>query len=120
MRFRQLGGTFQIWPPAASNEYLGLEYISKNWARAADGSGKTAFTVDTDTCVFPDRLMVLGLMLKYFAVKGFDTTEYRRSYEMELSIAKANDMGAPTLSFAPQVSQVLIGVANIPDSNYGS
>ena len=120
MRFRRLGGTFQIWPPIAANEYLGMEYVSSNWARDNAGTPKGSFTVDTDTCIFPDRLMVLGLKQKYFEVKGFDTTALTRDYADELSISKANDMGAATLSFAPQVSQVLIGVANIPDSGYGT
>ena len=120
MRFRRLGGTFQIWPPIAANEYLGMEYVSKNWALSSTGTGKESFTADTDTCIFPDRLMVLGLKKKYFEVKGFDTTALVRDYLDELNISKANDMGSATLSFAPQVSQVLIGVANIPDSGYGT
>jgi hypothetical protein len=120
LRFRRLGGTFQIWPPIASAEYLGMEYVSSNWAASATGTGKPSFTVDTDTCIFPDRLMVLGLKLKYFAVKGFDTTDLRQDYSDELSIAMANDMGSETLSFAPQLSQMLIGVANLPDTGYGS
>lgn len=120
LRFRRLGGTFQIWPPIASAEYLGMEYVSNQWAQSAAGAGKGSFTVDTDTCIFPDRLMVLGLKLKYFAVKGFDTTDLRADYDAELSIAMANDMGSETLSFAPQLSQQLIGVANLPDTAYGS
>lgn len=119
VRFRPLGGYFQIWPAITSNEFLGMEYVSKNWARDAAGASKAAFTVDTDTCVFPDRLMVMGLKLKYFAVKGFDTSEFRKDYEMQLNISKATDMGAPTLSFAPRPSDALIGIANVPDSNYG-
>ena len=39
--------------------------------------------------------------------------------QAELNVAKANDMGSATLSFAPQPSQVLIGIANVPDSNFG-
>ena len=120
VRFRRLGGTFQIWPPIVANELLGMEYVSNQWAVSLAGAGKSSFTVDTDTCVFPDRLMVLGLKLKYFAVKGFDTTRLDREYESELSIAKANDMGSQTLSFAPRLSQTLIGVASIPDTGYGS
>lgn len=120
IRFRRLGGTFQIWPPTTSNELLGMEYVSSNWALASGGVGKSSFTADTDTCIFPDRLMVLGLKLKYFSVKGFDTQRFESEYMAELNIAKANDMGSATLSFAPQPSQVLIGVANIPDTGYGS
>lgn len=119
VRFRPLGGYFQIWPAITANEFLGMEYVSKHWARDVAGAAKAAFTVDTDTCVFPDRLMVLGLKMKYFSVKGFDISAYAREYAMELSISKATDMGAPTLSFSPRPSDALLGIANIPDSNYG-
>lgn len=120
LRFRRMGGFFQIWPPIASAEYLGWEYVSNAWAQDTTGAGKSSFTVDTDTCIFPDRLMVLGLKLKYFEVKGFDTTALSRDYQDELSIAMANDMGSETLSFAPQLSQQLLGVANLPDTGLGS
>lgn len=118
--FRLLGGTFQIWPPMAANEYLGFEYMSKNWAYDLSGTAKSSFTVDTDTCIFPDRLMVLGLKLKYFEIKGFDTTAFNRDYTAQLSIAKASNMGSPTLSFAPRINTILIGPDQIPDTGYGS
>jgi hypothetical protein len=119
VRFRRLGGTFQIWPPLASNEELGMEYVSTQWAADTAAAGKTSLTVDTDTCIFPDRLMVAGLKHKYFTVKGFGPV-YQNDWERELSLAKANDSGAPMLSFAPRPSQVLIGIANVPDTGYGS
>lgn len=118
--YRALGGTFQIWPPIASAEYIGFEYLSKNWAYDASGNSKSSFTVDTDTCVYPDRLMVLGLKRKYFEIKGFDTTALTRDYSEQISIAKASNKGAPTLSFAPRYTTILIGPNQIPDSGYGS
>lgn len=122
IRFRILGGLFQIWPALGANHQLGFEYISNQWVTVSGGSSpsKSSFTVDTDTCVFPDRLMVLGLKLKYFEIKGFDTLALYRDYTMQLDIAKANDGGSPTLSFAPRPSSVLVGYENIPDANYGS
>lgn len=118
--FRDLGGYFQIWPATASNEYLGFEYMSKNWAYDTNGTAKSSFTVDTDTCVFPDRLMVLGLKLKYFETKGFDTTALNRDFTAQLSIAKAANKGSGTLSMAPRVATILIGPNQIPDSGFGS
>lgn len=119
IRYRLLAGYFQTYPPIASPEYLGWEYVSNAWAVANDGTTKQAFTADTDTCVFPDRLMVVGLMHKYFTVKGFGPI-YRDEYMRQLDIAKAADKGSATLSMAPNASQVLIGVNNIPDSNFGN
>ena len=120
VRWRILDGQFQIWPVMNTNEYLGWEYRSKGWARSAAGAIKNSFTADSDTTVFDDRVMVLATKLKYFQVKSFDTTALMQDYQRYLSVAKANDKGAPNLSFAPYPSKVLIGYANIPDTGYGS
>ncbi len=118
IRYRIFGGYFQIWPAVGVNEVLGFEYVSNYWAASSAGATQSSFIADTDTCIFPDRLMVLGLKHKYFQVKGFGDI-YKSDYEEELSEAKANDSGSPTLSMAPQASGVLITWNNIPDSGYG-
>lgn len=120
IRYRIFGNYFQIWPMMSTAEVLGFEYISNAWAADVSGNPKTSITIDTDTCIFPDRLMVLGLKKKYFEIKGFDTTAFERDFMAELDIAKANDAGSATLSFAPRVSNVLINWNQIPDSGYGS
>ena len=120
IRWRIMGQKFQIWPLTSTNEYLSFEYISGNWAQSSTGTGQTQFLADTDTCIFPDRLIVLGLKKKYFEVKGFDTSAFQRDYDMQLNISKANDAGSPTLSLAPRTANVLIGWENIPDANYGA
>jgi hypothetical protein len=120
VRWRILGNTFQIWPPYNTQEYLGFEYRSKGFVRSATGEVKNSFTTDTDTTVLDDTIIVLATKLKYFQIKSFDTTALQADYMRYLSIAKANDKGSATLSFAPQPSAVLIGWANIPDTGYGS
>ena len=120
IRWRILDNQFQIWPPMNTNEYLGWEYKSKGFARAADGTVKNSFTADSDTTVLDDRIFVLGTKLKYWSIKGFDTTTLVQEYQRYLSVAKAQDKGAANLSFAPYPSKVLIGYANIPDTGYGS
>ena len=120
IRWRILDNQFQVWPPMNTNEYLGWEYKSKGWVRGYDGTVKTSFTADSDTTILDDRIVVLGTKLKYWAIKGFDTTALMQEYQRYLSVAKASDKGAPNLSFAPYPSKVLIGYANIPDTGYGS
>jgi hypothetical protein len=120
IRWRLLGKYFQIWPGMNGGELLGFEYRSKAWAEAADGTPKNSFTADDDTCIYPDRLMVLGTKLKYFEAKGFDTTALYRDYLMEFETAVAQDTAAANLSFAPRPGTVLIGYDNIPDSGYGT
>ena len=120
IRWRIMGQKFQIWPLTSTNEYLSFEYISTNWATSTTGATQSSLIQDTDTNIFPDRLMVLGLKKKYFEIKGFDTSSFQRDYDMQLNIAKANDAGSATLSLAPRVANVLIGWENIPDANYGA
>ena len=120
IRWRILDNQFQIWPPMNTQEYLGWEYRSRGFARGADGSVKNSFTADSDTTVLDDRVFVQGTKLKYWSIKGFDTTTLLQEYQRYLSVAKAEDKGSPNLSFAPYPSKVLIGWANIPDTGYGS
>jgi hypothetical protein len=120
IRWRLFGNYFQIWPGYSNAEFLGYEYRSKGWATAANGTVKNSFTADTDTCIYPDRLMVLSTKLKYFQAKGFDTTALYRDYLTEFETSVAQNTSAANLSFAPRPGSVLIGWDNIPDSGYGS
>lgn len=120
VRFRPLGGLFQIWPAIGAAHLLGFEYVSNTWAASSVGAAQSSFSADTDTCIFPDRLMVLFLKKKYFEVKGFDVTAIERDFQAELDLAKAHDAGSPTLSMNPRVADVLLSWNNIPDSGFGS
>ncbi len=125
MRFRILGGYFQIWPPSGIADYIGFEYLSNQWvlSAAAQAAGptpdKSSFTVDTDTCIYNDTLMVLGLKSKYMQAKQW-ADPYGPLFFAQKSIAIANDAGSLKLSMAPRLSEVLIGQMNIPDSGYGT
>ena len=121
MRYRIIGNEFVIWPAAyGANIVLGFEYQSNSWVVAADGTDKQKATVDTDTFLFPDRLLVLGTKLKYFEIKGFDTTTLYADYQRELSKFKAQDAGADTLSMAPRYPNILLTQNNIPDTGFGN
>ena len=120
VRWRILGNTFQIWPPSNTQEYLGFEYRSKGWVRNAAGDVLNYFQNDSDTTVLDDSVVAILTKLKYFQIKSFDTTSLQQDYMRYLNVAKANDKGSATLSFAPAPSAVLIGWANIPDTGYGS
>jgi len=121
MRYRIMGDEFVIWPASyADNIVLGFEYQSNGWVIAANGTPKTKATVDTDTFLFPDRLLVLGTKLKYFEIKGFDTTTLFSDYQRELSKFKAQDAGADTLSMAPRYPNILLTQNNLPDTGFGN
>jgi len=120
MRYRIMGNKFTIWPMATTQVTLGFEYQSNAWVESAAGVAKTTATVDTDTFLFPDRLLVLGTKLKYFEIKGFDTTTLYSDYQRELSKFKAQDAGADTLSMAPRYPNILLTQNNLPDTGFGN
>lgn len=119
VRWRLLGQYFQIWPGFSNAEALGFEYRSKGWATSASGTSQNSFTADTDTCIYPDRVVVLFTKLKYFSAKGFDTTMMYKDFMTELDTAIAQNVSGANLSFAPKPGNILIGYENIPDTGYG-
>ena len=123
-RFRVYGDLFVIWPPPDSERDLRFEYISDFWVTAASGSSptKASLTVDTDTNIFADRLLVTGLKLRYAEVNGMDwlLATLNKQYMRLLDISKAADAGSQTLSMAPRFGSRLLSWDNIPDSGLGS
>ena len=120
MRYRIMGGKFQIWPQVSTNEYLRFEYVSNAWASSSGGTAQSSFSADTDTCIYSDRLMTLGLKKKFLEAKGLSSEAVSNEFYQQLAIAKSNDAGSATLSMAPKMSSVLIGFENIPDGSiYG-
>ena len=120
MRFRIAGNKFVIWPMPTAQVILGFEYQSGSWAASASGTPQQKLINDTDTSLFPDYLMILGTKLKYFQIKGFDTTELKADYYRELSKFKAQDAGADTLSLAPKYPNILLTQNNLPDTGFGN
>ncbi len=116
VRWRLFGSYFQIWPGFSNSEALGFEYRSLGWARSAAGVAQNSFQADTDTCIFPDRLMVLSTKVKYMESKGLPTQALYQDRTRNLETAIARDTGAANLSFAPRPGTVLIGYDNLPDS----
>lgn len=119
IRWRVIGSTFQTWPPIATNDRLSFEYISNGWALGAAAVAQTTFLKDTDTCIFPDRLMITGLKMRYQQAKGLGS-DFADQYDRLLSIAQGNDGAAGTLSMRQARVNGLITWNNIPDSGYGS
>ena len=120
LRFRILGGKFNIFPASAGVVRLKFEYTSNGWVEAADGTVKTEFTLDTDTCIFRDRTIIAGLKYEFFKIKGFETDGLWRDYQIQQEFEKGIDKGAPTLSMSDRGGNLFLGNSSIPDSGYGS
>lgn len=118
-RFRVMSNCIAVSPPPPNGLIFAFEYISKNFVVAADGTRKSSFTLDTDTCIFDDSLMVLGAKTLFFQAKGFDFSLEGQQFANLLSQCKAQDASAPTLSISPRRSSMFLSNANLPDGNWG-
>jgi hypothetical protein len=121
LRFRIKGNLIYVDPIPTAAYTVAFEYISNKWVLASDGSTyKTSFTADNDTALFDDSLLILGTGLRFFRIKGFDTTALSGDFARALGNATAQDQGAPTLSLARRHRSLFITSDNAPESGFGS
>ena len=123
-RFRQIGrgsDVFRIWPPPTAQDApatFAYEYLSAYWAQNSAGTPQSGFVLDTDTCVFDDRVMIAGIKYNFFAVKGFDATRFERDYNVLIQTSMGSDGGAQTLDMARRRWPIFISPASVPDGNW--
>ncbi len=100
--FRIQSNQLVLYPTPTAVESLAYEYVSNLWVLATGGTSptKAAFSVDSDTCVFPDDLMKAGLKFYFLRAKKLDFGVEEETYNKILSARKAQDVPAETLSFS--------------------
>lgn len=102
-RYRIRQGHLLMTPTPAASHSLAFEYLSKNWILGADGTTyKTAFTLDTDTVLLPEDLMLQGLRWRWKREKGMDYAEDFRTYESQIKQDLGRDGGKEWLQMDGQ------------------
>lgn len=97
-QFRIRGGKLLVNPTPTAGHSWNFEYISKNWILGADGSTyKNYFTLDTDTLLLPEELLLMGLRWRWLREQGLDYAELFRTYEMQVKDALGRDGSKPIL-----------------------
>lgn len=97
-QFRIRGGLLIINPVPVAGYSWYFEYISKNWILGADGTTyKSLFTLDTDTVLLPETVLMMGLRWSWKKEKGLDYAEDMRTYEMQLKDSLGRDGGKEVL-----------------------
>tara|TARA_R110000822_G_scaffold62995_1_gene155013 strand:+ start:217 stop:1134 length:918 start_codon:yes stop_codon:yes gene_type:complete len=119
-RYRIYNNKLRIFQALTSVYNLSFEYVSNYWVVAAgDANGsKSAYTVDTDTAVFPDDLMLAGLKYYFLKAKKLDYSVELGEFVRSLSYCKAQDVPVPAMSLAPVGMNPLVGPWSIQDGNW--
>lgn len=116
--FRIRGNIYLATPTPSAADTVAYEYVSMNWCLAANGSGKAAFTADTDTTVLPEWLFTLGLRWRFRKSKQLDYAEDFRTYQSELQQLQARDGGNGNIDITGRNLYNPLGLPNIPVGNF--
>ena len=120
--WRHAAGLFAIRPIPTSVRTIAYQYIGNYWIAATGSSTlvKEYFTVDSDTCIFDDDLMVLGIKERFDAIAlGVDFVP-SAEYQANIDAAVAKDGGKPVIKFGPpSVFSSVLGEGNISEGNFG-
>jgi hypothetical protein len=128
LRYRVVGNIFAIYPtPAPVTDggvfvpsTVAMEYVSDAWLMDVDISNTYYDSVQSDTNVpiIDPWILVKFLKLKYWEAKGLDTTAYTKDFLGMWEARIGKNRGAPILSMSPRVTNMLVGVNNIPDGSW--
>jgi len=121
-RYRIYNGKFRIFQALTTVYNFSFEYVSNYWVCATGSStgSKAAFTVDSDTSVFPDDLMSAGLRFYFLKAKKLDYGAELAEFNRALSYCKAGDVPVPAMSLAPVGMNQLVGPWSVQDGNWPS
>lgn len=121
-RYRIYQNKIRIFAAITTVYNFAFEYVSNSWVVPTGGTAgtKAAFTLDTDTCVFPDDLMLSGLKYLWLKAKKLDFGIELAEFTRALSYCKAQDVPVPSMSLAPQQLTDLVGPWSTPDGSWPS
>jgi len=121
-RYRIYNNKFRIFQALTTVYNFSFEYVSNWWvcATGSDQGTKSAFTADSDTCVFPDDLMLAGLKFYFLKAKKLDYSIELGEFMRTLSYCKAQDVPVSAMSLAPVGMNQLVGPWSVQDGNWPS
>lgn len=97
--YRMRGGKLLVNPTPSVGLSWAFEYVSKNWILGADTTTyKQYFTLDTDTVLLPEDLLIMGLRWRWKKEKGLEYAEDMQTYEMQVKDALGTNGGKPVLN----------------------
>ena len=119
-RYRIFNNRLRIFQALTSIYTFAFEYVSNYWVMSSGATqgDKGAYTVDTDTAIFPDDLMLAGLKFYFLKAKKLDYSVELGEFMRALSYTKAQDVPVPAQSLAPIGMNPLVGPWSVQDGNW--
>ena len=127
MRYRIYDNQFHIWPvpevQSSPNTFkLALEYVVRTWATTLSDTQTPVptdyVTKDEDMVMYDPWLVVKLVKMKFYELKGFETTNVQSDFMRVFNALTGKDTGAPILSLASRPMSQYLGPWSVPDGNW--
>jgi hypothetical protein len=97
--YRIYGNQLLFYPAPNAGDTCAFEYVTRNWLRdSTQSTYRDSCVLDSDAPLLDWQLLLLGLVWRWKAAKGFDYDQAFQNYQMRVSDAIARDGTKPTLS----------------------
>lgn len=116
--YRVRGGTILITPTPTAGHTIAYEYISTYKVRSNAGADQVTWAADSDTTVFPEPIVTLGVVWRYRRGRGYPYSAEAEEYERRVAEAILRDGVKPRLytdapsrlrrPFPPQMPETLV------------
>ncbi|MBD9592686.1 hypothetical protein IB270_07565 [Ensifer sp. ENS05] len=83
-----------LFSPASAGAGAIVDYVSRNWIMKNVGGDASAWTADDDATLFPERLLVKGVMWRWKRQKGLPFDDVLAEFEADLVQELNADRGA--------------------------
>ncbi|WP_026621290.1 hypothetical protein M728_001858 [Ensifer sp. WSM1721] len=90
----RLSGREMFFSPATAAAGATIDYVSKNWVLGDPYEERDTFRADDDTTLFPERLLVKGLIWRWKRQKGLPFEDNLAEFEADLLQEINADRGA--------------------------
>lgn len=119
MRYRVYQKKFVLHPVPGSTPFnMNMEYVQSNWVIKSDASLANMVTEDSDVVNYHPWLVIKFIKVKFYELKGFDTSGVRGDFLRVFQSLTGKDKGAPKLSLSPRVPPLFVGPWSIPDGSW--
>lgn len=122
MRFRIQGGLFKLFPVPLNSSYsFNMEYVSRNWVTTLVSGVATPIdmvNLDADVLKYDPWLLIKFVKLKFYQLKGFNTSGVSEDFQRCFDSLTGKDTGAEKLNLAPPAQTPYVGPWSIPDGSW--
>ena len=119
MRYRISDDKLQLFPAPGSVTTLSMEYQSQGWVQTSGQPNPVAMIVaNGDFLLYNPWLLIKFVKMKFYELKGFDTTATQADFMRVFESLTGKDTGAKILSLSPQITSQYIGPWSVPDGSW--